>query len=122
MSGDPDIGNSLAFLAGLFVLCPIDPANNSVSGPKGKKERLKRFESTRAREFDDMSKRSIKERMNNRKRARHLPNKMQDIAASKTDGRQHRQYLGRRLGKLGAASKVRRIDPATGEVIDDGGK
>jgi hypothetical protein len=43
-----------------------------------------------------------------------------DTRERKAIERKHEKHREQQLGKLGAASKVRRIDPATGEVIGGG--
>ncbi len=42
---------------------------------------------------------------------------VRDALTSKTSAKKRRTHQDRKLGKFGAASPVRRIDPITGEVI-----
>ncbi len=53
-----------------------------------------------------------KQRARAKKAARSLPRYLQDVAFSLASNR-----VRPKLGKFGPASEVRRIDPATGEVI-----
>ena len=48
--------------------------------------------------------------------ATRLPTYMQDIAFSKRGKKAEAKHRERKLGTFGAASKVRRIDPASVEV------
>lgn len=47
-----------------------------------------------------------------KRNAKRLPKHMRDIAASKWCKRDQRAFDIRKLGKFGAASEVRRIDPS----------
>jgi hypothetical protein len=51
--------------------------------------------------------------------AARLPARLRAAAVSKSNGRKLRAYREAHLGTFGAASSVRRIDPATGLVIVD---
>lgn len=51
------------------------------------------------------------------KAAAKAPRWLRDIAAAKFDPHGKRKYRDSRLGTFGAASAVRKIDPATGEAV-----
>ena len=42
---------------------------------------------------------------------------IRDVITSKSSAKKHRAHQDRKLGKFGAASAVRRIDPLTGETL-----